>query len=1259
MLRTPLKYEDTVSFHSINAPFENLFYNNNFLLNLSIEISENINTNFDALDKKNINSNGVSGYFKVRKINNAIICEIFNFEHVEFVFDNINKLQNAETTEYTPLSFQEIKQWLEDNKYIKYKHFFSIVLDKASIPNTNLLTKEEASKIGFEKGSDVVIDELDVKNTTINTSVNGLINIEELSTFFINKNKSYVLSISKDEIKALYLQELTFDDLMLEEYQNDFNKEKLVSTVLSLKDYLPLKTESVKLKIKNPSLNSPINKASLVKKGNEFISLTEKNATSITINRESEITDNSVLTIKEVETIVKNRILKINSLDLSNFDDFEKLYKTLCDLNAYLKNDLMIESEYGYSESFYGSTKSVVNHYAFKKLITTNVTNQELDAALLAKNYFHKILSPAEKEEFLQIANVAGIIIDFKKDSFGRVFEKICKLVNLIEYPTIDFLQNIINIKKSQPVSINQFILLSPSLFAPTKINAKYYLTIPTYVRLKEIFLLNSPNFYYTFKTNYQYNLIIPVYMDLESQLTLFSPMFMVSNREKREYMMSFPVYAGKCIQNIEPIVNLFEDIAVKLKGLKNDIEQYSVFSSNRAVNNKEFLFIYQKILGSLTKRYYVCNDCMISKDLASVIITLSLLKGIKDRPIYVDISQIIEAVEIKNLSNDMIATITEHNPCSATSSSNILDEIKKIHNVLLSETIIKFSNCGNSEILNSMSISISDEFILKNIILDDAISQLQSAIDDYYSDKEYTFMDRNFDASKSIDISSFRKVFTSDGSLVDKGIDMRYAFDLFDNSNIGTRDNVKCDNEFLKNNAFWTFIYVPGNSGDKPVDSKTQQEGLSSDVVGFYYLVPDITDLDITVDINDLPVFYKKEKGYIATLYEETDISFIDLENKAFYTTTGLTASVDNNDDKQEYYIKVNKLKIKVDTKLDNISNKKIDTNVDNFDFSFIYELKFGALAKSLTSKPNSSVGQPSVSIPLTSFFPNPLTMATQQLNLDFDFVDLDISIDSSQFNLGQQGVSKSGAPLDSPGSIASPVCIEAANPGEDFIPGSISLAVDLEGAIVAYTANKIKTGFRFKKTLIYKYGVIDGLYDDSLGELLANAFTKEEVDELKQNHNFYNKIYVNPDTKELPVTVSSSGLGNPIDFKIELEQLKNAIRKADGTKLDLYDANGSPIGVNDLELIIGAENYFDKGVYITNYKIEPFEVKAKAVTKNKHYPVASVLGDGFKIYRTDSSNSGYNNHYYIDASNKQVVLRITPDVLYNTGVKLIFNEQ
>jgi len=108
MLKAPPSYGDVISFHHINAPFDVLFGNNEFIGKQLNDILKNLNTEYSPLTNKTIFTNGVKEYFFIESNQNMLFVDVDDLNKNIFNPIFIKKYSDVNNTLKTPLTFKEI-----------------------------------------------------------------------------------------------------------------------------------------------------------------------------------------------------------------------------------------------------------------------------------------------------------------------------------------------------------------------------------------------------------------------------------------------------------------------------------------------------------------------------------------------------------------------------------------------------------------------------------------------------------------------------------------------------------------------------------------------------------------------------------------------------------------------------------------------------------------------------------------------------------------------------------------------------------------------------------------------------------------------------------------------------------------------------------------------------------------------------------------------------------------------------------------------
>jgi len=1261
VLREPFLYTDTVSFYNNNLPFEILHSNNILLVQLSNNITNNLSIEQGFLFGKNVETNGINGLFNINKTLLGNNINIENFDHAILKPLKIYKTQAVDNNKNTPLTTGEIISYMEQNGYIRKQMVINDIFYLSNVPNSNLLTFDYANKYGFKKGIDITLDTVSIVFNLKDNTDNYLTPVNFLLSNYLSKTGIYSLNVNDDNIESVTSSSSSIDRVNFDGYLTS-DEDNFVSKINEVKTKAPSKKNVSSLFISNPSLNSPVNKKEYLSKTKDYISITEKTVNNIKIFRNKEIEDNDVITIDEASVIAKEIIQKTTSLSFKTLEEFEKFYENICSSIEYVKKDLTIPSDKGYVASYYNQTSTVINHKSFKRLLSQEGKVDNVSYAVdKSSNYFNSILNTSDRGKFIKIAQSIGVEIDFVRDKFGSIFNKLCSLIVTLSYPSAEDLKLISDIDYAKPIYVNSFIVINPNIQYIIKNMSTYDFVYPVYVRIGTYFIISNPIISRTVKSNLYYNFTVPLYTDFENDLNILS--YSLSYMSKNTQMVPFvpAKYINTCLFDDLLFIPTTEDekLWVKTKCVSSAVNKYSILHSNRAINGTELSKIYKSVLSGMDKEIYMCRDCLISKEFAALIVSFYLIKQITNKysiPVNIDLSKIVKKIYSNYIATESNKTISANDICGITSTNQgaFIDSFMSVNPIVVSTAKIDIIDCQDSEIIENVSVSIS-EFKISDNNIEEIADKLADDVYNYFNQLSFKNLNVNFDIldckNNCQECKSQKYIYTA-SEVVNGKFDLRYSFDALSKQAIGTRKNdYPCNNSIVNNKiSYWTFLYIKGKYGDKPTNLKEQKKGINSDTVGkLYYIDADFINTETSITLDELQFFNKKEYGYIATIKELDKFVYYDSESDILYYTPNLTISVSNDYHEDKPFIKINNLKVYTNT-LKHTSLSVIDTNVDSFDFGFIYELLY---EKEYTSDVDALIGKGLSGMVSSSNQETPVYKIHTTITPD------SIKDISSAYN-------SSGANLKDKGSIASPICEYITNPKNSFIPGHIKMRAKIDAFMVSYEA-----GERVIKDigilLPFSFGIIDGYFNEDIGELLSNGSSPEEIDEILNNYQFNVKKYISPDKwyDFMSFTNISSDSIPENKITIDLNALVKKMKTLNGDELFFSKRDGTKTLLRDADIKYGnPKTSIDPGVYISEVNILSDAVYAKAVTKNKFTPIAILSSnDGFKITNVlkESDIDTYKDATYVaynDISNLVTTIYLYKKPLYNNGIFMTFNQ-
>ena len=1225
-------------FFNLNKPFFSL-YKNLELLNQKIN---GVKFSKYSLTDLRLEINGVKDKFIIS--NNELFVKDFKTLYIES--NNYYKKDMVYNSK-TPLNYKEIQSYMDKNGYISQYMYFETPLSINILKNSNFISIEDADNNGFKKQTDLKLPYLSVEFNKPKLDSNYILNINKLSSFFIAKNSTYSITLTNVILDKIHTNNISIKSLYVENYITS-PEAKFVPLYNEVKNIFVKDTEQTNLYIKKLSLNSPINNQAYEDIADNFVSLEQKQINSISFKRERDLEDNDVISVGESNDLISNLINKKMNISFKDSGDFLKFIKASCFSDLFLKKDLVVKSDVGYISSDASQFESSVNHLGFKHLLDTqkdyDTSCQDCNLTDSGEIHFSDYDSH-KKEKIQKIAQELNIDLDFSKNTYGKIFACVCDLIMKLSYPNKNLLKKITSLKEGAPLNKDLFIVMPPIFaFSPKLSLGNIPFVMPFYLKTQNTLIIIPATLNFPEKNNPYLTFNMPFVSNTSDSLIMFSPQ-LISNHTPNTINSSInnpKLTTDKC--GLDTNTSISTNSVTGQFILHNKDGKFGIVASKRAFNNIDAAYIYSKINESLQEKYYACHNCLMKKNVAAILLTYKAInymhKKHSEIPIRVELTSLLEEKTQAKKENNNSSSNEERCLCGDSSSSSNSQEPLILSHFKVNSNYILNKECelGQTNTVSNLNVKINNWELEK---IEEEALDFMDKIAEFWNFKS---CENSLHKSNTLDLTSNNYTTSYKDSVK---FHVNYAFDVIGNTSIGYINNDSpCSKTFTNNKYEIEYIKLSpiyGKDTSLPTTLKENTDNLKSDIVSKLYIITDDNvKTENTIDLTTLKSLQKREKTYIISTGKEGKLNYLDIDNKIFYSDSGLRATISKNDNKDKYIL-INKLKIGP-VSIDKIENRKLEITDSSLMCEAIQLLTEKDLETSMSNThfdignflQNSELLKPLTSYELWT------SIAIKPAPKKPDFVvDLDKYTDETQMG--------SGSNLESKATIASPACELYAN-DNDKIPANFSTIIK-----TSLTLRDKKTK---KDTLIniktpISIGVIDGLYSSKIpGDLLALATTSNEVEELKKQYQFDLKYYV------LPIGVDLYHMTDKGDYKqitIDITKLLKKVKNKNGSEFSYKGKSLSDIlnkKLKDVEL-------FFKGMELLNSF-----VRFKSVTANATYPVAvtdssSGLASLKSNEKTSKNMLKFGIPYYFKESEQQCYILLPKRVLQDTGTKLEFLQQ
>lgn len=1228
MLKKPYKTGKTLSYYNLNLPFETLHINlvaiEHFIDTLDLQVRQ------DSLYGKSVYTNGISDLLKVEHSRYMPVAPS------KITLRSWHYKKRGNTSALTAL---EIEHRLASIA-ARYRQTFDAPIGIEAVPTSNLIALEQASAIGFRRNTTVELYDVEVR---IDGDIRGnmLLPPRIVEELFFAKGRRYAITVTNESIETVHAATAHLEGVELREYVH--NGDVLRVPEETEADNIAVKSdEHSVLLMRKPALLSPATKEAFIEIAQEFIDTREKEIERIRIERDKEITDDDVLSVGEAESIAREAFGKIGRISFDGIQQFENFLEKVCDPVPYLPKSMEVDHHEGYAQTRFDTLYATLTHKGFLRLLKTRGRVDDTSLTVDRASLYFSRMDATLKERLIRIAQAAGLALDFTMDTAGQVFDTLCKLALLLSYPTPELLEKIkVAVKEGEPLKIGPLTLVPPILSFIRVVFIHYGGFIrPIYIPRHTALILIKPFLQVRSGTTFgSHSFAKPVYVEVDEQMQLYPPTI-ATPKPFSVFAYTIVTPHPQCSLEgvLEPYINEFVHMYGRLHTeATTGAHMYAFFESKRAINWRELVVLSSQIAQHMQESYYMCGNCVVSKDFAAKILALKILKEAvisAGLPAHLDPKKNVKRIRSQEIAN--VEQAGEQSLCSAVSYSMPIPADSVYH--VQTAHIEEVDECPHqSEMLYGNITMPAVSFVLERSHIADSVSDIKQRLLAYYARfPESSLSSSNMlncyfgdELSASIDMATTQQctLFFSE-TILQNGVDASYMRDLIANRELGNADNVHPCRSHAQRMLleYYTFITIEGNSGQKPRTYEEQKSALASSPVGkLYYISDELLIGGGTVALKALKFFYKRELTYIATIGHRRTFTYFDPQG-IVYTIRDIEVSI------EDEYVNIGGAKIKMDEPPSSIEVRRIDTDMSDFDFSFLHTL--GMLQGIFIE-------------PVPGAFIAPLD--TQHL-LSRTIVATSFAYDDS----GDQEVtsSDSGANPLSKASISSPACESMAQTeiGEgDFIPANYETFVRLRIAHAQQTDGGLVVSIG-DIAIPISYGVIDGYYSLANGELLMNAATTEMAKRVYQQGGYEKRVYYRPHKRTTAANITTDGDRVRIDF--DYTKLSGKIVGPDGTHID----------IDALQRAKTPEEIEAPGIYLLDALVEEPIVRIKSVTKNKHFPIGILGGERYaqQVATSEEEFAQLSSKYPIVVLLREDGLSISlaPAVVYSNGVPMKFKE-